>query len=83
MDQAQSDDLDTAELLAGRHPSVSGVARFVVEVNPNLPPHLSRVAAPFAVLARLLLGELDDGPELTAALRKLLEAKDCAVRAAL
>jgi hypothetical protein len=34
-------------------------------------------------LAERMIHELPDGPELTAGLRKLLEAKDCFVRAAL
>lgn len=36
-----------------------------------------------AALADTMVANLDDGPELTAGLRKLLEAKDCFVRAAL
>lgn len=36
-----------------------------------------------AALAEGLVSYLPDGPELTAGLRKLLEAKDCFVRAAL
>jgi len=34
-------------------------------------------------LAEAMIRELPDGPELTTGLRKLLEAKDCFVRAAL
>jgi len=34
-------------------------------------------------LAYNLVDQLEDGPEFTAGLRKLLEAKDCFVRAAL
>ena len=34
-------------------------------------------------LAEAMVNALPDGPELTAGLRKLLEAKDCFVRAAL
>lgn len=34
-------------------------------------------------LAYDLVGQLPEGPEVTAGLRKLLEAKDCFVRAAL
>jgi hypothetical protein len=36
-----------------------------------------------ALLADLLVSQLPDGPELSAGMRKLLEAKDCFVRAAL
>lgn len=47
----------------------------------HLPLHLQAVVQPFAVLARSLAENLPGNPEKTAALRKLLEAKDCAVRA--
>lgn len=46
----------------------------------HLPPHLQEVSKPFGELAEQLL-ELPDNPERTTAIRKLLEAKDCAVRA--
>jgi len=48
----------------------------------HLPEHLQEVSEPICRLARRYAEELD-GPELTAGLRKLLEAKDCLVRAAL
>lgn len=59
----------------------------------HLPPHLQAVSKPFCDLARLIVadGEMPAGtpvqfplprnPERTVALRKLLEAKDAAVRA--
>lgn len=59
----------------------------------HLPPHLQAVSRPFCDLARLIVadGEMPAGtpvqfplprnPERTVALRKLLEAKDAAVRA--
>lgn len=47
----------------------------------HLPAHLQAVSEPFANLAHLLVEKLPMNPELTVALRKLLEAKDCAVRA--
>lgn len=46
----------------------------------HLPPHLAAVSEPFGALAREVAGRTK-GPETTTALRKLLEAKDCAVRA--
>lgn len=49
----------------------------------HLPEHLQRVSRPFAELADTVTELLPDSPELTVCLRKLLEAKDCAVRAAL
>lgn len=49
----------------------------------HLPPHLQGVSAPIGNLAATMEGLLPDGPEKSAGLRKLLEAKDCFVRAAL
>lgn len=48
----------------------------------HLPPELQAISKPFADLAYRHAAVLD-GPELTVGLRKLLEAKDCMVRAAL
>lgn len=59
----------------------------------HLPPHLQKVSRPFAELANMIVngepdsdviptfGALPRNPERTVALRKLLEAKDAAVRA--
>lgn len=49
----------------------------------HLPAHLQAVSKPFNDLAVDLLNALPSNPERTTALRKLLEAKDCAVRALL
>lgn len=65
----------------------------------HLPVHLQLVSQPFCALAHAIVygdtapesgtvsfgkgGGLPRNPERTVALRKLLEAKDCAVRAAL
>lgn len=49
----------------------------------HLPDHLREVSKPFADLAHLLVANLPRNPERTVALRKLLEGKDAAVRAAL
>lgn len=49
----------------------------------HLPPHLQEVSKPFGDLARQLDATLPNNPEKSTALRKLLEAKDCAVRAVL
>lgn len=49
----------------------------------HLPEHLQTVSRPFCDLARDVVETLPPGPETTTCLRKLLEAKDCAVRAAL
>lgn len=48
----------------------------------HLPPALQLVSRQFAALADALVTNFNDGPELTTALRKLVEAKDCAVRQA-
>lgn len=59
----------------------------------HLPPHLQAVSKPFCELAEAIVGDpeppagtavqfpLPRNPERTVALRKLLEAKDAAVRA--
>jgi hypothetical protein len=49
----------------------------------HLPPHLRSVSEKFGRLAEDIEDSLPDGPEKSTALRKLLEAKDAAVRAAL
>jgi hypothetical protein len=49
----------------------------------HLPEHLQVVSRPFAELAEQLVTNLSRNPERTVALRKLLEAKDAAVRATL
>ncbi|CAK0752184.1 conserved hypothetical protein [Azospirillaceae bacterium] len=49
----------------------------------HLPPKLKEVSAPICQLAKSYDESLPDGPEKSAGLRKLLEAKDCFVRAAL
>jgi hypothetical protein len=56
----------------------------------HLPPHLQAVSLPFCELAKSITDSKNDGalnlprnPERTVALRKLLEAKDAAVRALL
>lgn len=49
----------------------------------HLPPHLQVISKPFGELAHKICEILPRNPERTTALRKLLEAKDCAVRAQL
>lgn len=49
----------------------------------HLPAHLQAVSKPFGDLARSLVETLPCNSERIVALRKLLEAKDCAVRALL
>ena len=47
----------------------------------HLPPHLAAISAPFGKLADDIIATCPRNPERTVALRKLLEAKDAAVRA--
>lgn len=49
----------------------------------HLPQHLQDVSKPFGEMAGDLVAKLPRNPERTVALRKLLEAKDAAVRALL
>lgn len=49
----------------------------------HLPETLQAISRPFCHAAHLLIATLPRNPERTVALRKLLEAKDCAVRAAI
>lgn len=49
----------------------------------HLPHHLQQVSEPFHKLAHWMNEHLPENAEKSAGLRKLLEAKDCAVRAAL
>lgn len=52
-------------------------------VYSHLPEHLQAASKPFGDLAAWLVENVASGPERTVALRKLLEAKDAAVRAKL
>lgn len=74
------------------HPATRAILPFFSY--DHLPEPLRTVSRPFHDLAHAMTGSGTpegvslggvrlDGPELTAGLRKLLEAKDCAVRAAL
>lgn len=49
----------------------------------HLPENLQEVSKPIGELARSMNESLPDGAEKSAGLRKLLEAKDCLVRAKL
>ncbi|MEU6674748.1 hypothetical protein [Streptomyces sp. NPDC046925] len=62
------------------HPATVALLRYFDYA--HLPPHLQAVSRPFHDLAHDLAGRLS-GAEVSAGLRKLLEAKDCMVRAAL
>ena len=49
----------------------------------HLPPKMQEVSRPFCDLACDIVASLPRNPERSVALRKLLEAKDAAVRAAI
>lgn len=58
------------------------ILRFL-EPNPNLPPNLQSMAAVFSNVALEVLQNCPRSVERTAAFRKVLEAKDCTIRAML
>jgi hypothetical protein len=70
------------EVYEGRHPSTVSLAKYFSFQHLDR-DDLRSISQKCAFLAELMLHELPDSPELTAGLRKLLEAKDCFVRAAL
>ena len=49
----------------------------------HLPAHLQEISKPIGELAELMNEVLPEGAEKSAGMRKLLEAKDCFVRAKL
>lgn len=62
------------------HPTTEAILKFFEY--EHLPPALQEISKPISEMAHGMADKLE-GPELTAGLRKLLEAKDCFVRAAL
>lgn len=62
------------------HPSTEAILKYFK--SDHLPQHLADYSRACEVVARFMADSLE-GAELTAGLRKLLEAKDCFVRAAL
>lgn len=66
-----------------RHVSVTSVTKYL-EPNPRLEGTQREIADVIHETANDMLALIpDDSPELTVGLRKLLEAKDCFVRASL
>lgn len=63
------------------NPAIDNLLRFFEY--DHLPEELQKISAPFRDVAVKMAKELPQSPELTAGLRKLLEAKDCFVRARL
>lgn len=65
--------------MSDRHPSTANLLSwFDYE---HLPEHLQGTSKQFGDFARSIAASLPDSPELAVGLRKLLEAKDCIVRA--
>lgn len=67
--------------MTDRHPATAHLLQFFEF--EHLPQHLREISILCHGLAFTIAERLPDGPEKTAGLRKLLEAKDCFVRAAL
>lgn len=63
------------------NPAISDVLKFFAYA--HLPTHLAEVSKPFSDLAHQVAERAPDSRETTVALRKLLEAKDAAVRSVL
>lgn len=63
------------------HPAIVALLGFFKY--EHLPTHLQEISRPFGELAQSVAERAPQNAETTVALRKLLEAKDCAVRAAL
>jgi len=63
------------------HPAIQHVLAFFAY--EHLPAHLQEISRPFGQLAHQCATRAPSSQETTVALRKLLEAKDAAVRAAL
>jgi lipopolysaccharide biosynthesis regulator YciM len=63
------------------HPAIAHVLKFFSY--DHLPDRLQEVSKPFCELAQKVAARAPDNQETTIALRKLLEAKDAAVRATL
>lgn len=64
-----------------RHPGTRHLVRYFGY--GHLPAHLQPVSQAVHDIMQDIVDLVPDGPELTAGLRKLLEAKDCFVRAVL
>ena len=67
--------------MAELHPSVQQVLQYFTY--QHLPEKLQEISRPCCDLACKMATSLNQNPELTVGLRKLLEAKDCFVRAGL
>jgi hypothetical protein len=71
------------EAMAGRHPATQSILDWFDYGHLPVGSKERTVSIHCAGTAMELAETLSDGPELTAGLRKLLEAKDCFVRQAI
>jgi hypothetical protein len=76
------DETNTKKYLIGADKSMNDRMLQFFEFK-HLQPSLQEVSKPFCELAHEIVNKLPSNPERTVALRKLLEAKDCAVRSLL
>lgn len=80
-----SQDLLIHEIQPAENPDAPGRTDIMLKhfAWEHLPPDLQVVSMPFGALARRIVQTLPASAERTVCLRKLLEAKDCAVRASI
>ncbi len=71
-----------SELFTGEQLREDHILKFFIP-NPNLTGFAADIAANFGNLAHDYVNTIPRSPERTAGLRKLLEAKDCFIRAQL
>lgn len=83
MDEQGFATVELYEKLQAERPTEAHERMLVWFEYAHLPSRLQEISRPFGVLAGSLCLAVKSGPERTVALRKLLEAKDAAVRAAL
>lgn len=77
-------DMNLETMVDDRHPATQQLVRYFTKIEPaSSPERLNGIRTQCQALAAIMVMTLPDGPELSAGLRKLLEAKDCFVRAAL
>lgn len=67
--------------VAQRHQSVQDICKYFTYAHLPLPQQA--IVEPICSTIDIILAQVPDGPEVTVGLRKLLEAKDCFVRASL
>lgn len=77
-----ADHADLTAMVVDRHTATKHLARYFAYEHLTS-PDLRQVSYLCCDMAAQMVALLDDGPELSTGLRKLLEAKDCFVRAAL